>query len=106
MDMIDEMQRAGLAWVDAVDVETEADVRRTTLRAELTDSLIGSDNPATGKPHSATSAEKAAEQTQVYLLAKEAARLATKVSRTAWVQYEVARLRAQASVRMAEGVAA
>lgn len=105
MDAIEAMHYAGLAWVDAVDAETEADVRRTTLRAELTDSLIGSDNPATNKPHSATSAEKAAENTQVYLTAKEAARVATKAARTAWVTYEVAKLRAQASVRMAEGVA-
>ncbi len=98
MDAIDTMEEMGRIWIEATDAEARADVARVTLRAELTDSLIGSDNPATGKPHSATSAEKAAEAAAEYMAAREAAREATKAARLAYVTFECAKLRARAAV--------
>ena len=47
--------------------EGNAEVERVEFRATAVESLLGTDNPATGKPHSASSADAAVSQSADYL---------------------------------------
>lgn len=65
--------------------------------------LLGTTNPLTGKPHSATSAAEAIERTEPWRQL-ERARCAGEADRIrAWARHEQAKLRAQLAVLAAGG---
>lgn len=96
---IQTVEEAGRVYADALAAEETAALEASELADQLTASLLGSDNPATGKPHSATSAEKAAKETEQYREAQRHIITAKRAHVIARTQYEVAKLNAWRLVR-------
>ena len=80
-----------VAWIDAAEATVAADTARRELRQQITESLIGQPNPMTSKPHSATSAEAAAELTPDYRDAAATCALTTRAERLALMERECAK---------------
>lgn len=96
---IEEVQAAGEALAVAIEREELAMIEASELGDELTAILLRQDNPTTGKPHSATSAEKAAKELPEYRDAQRRIVQAKRAHQTAWTRYEVAKLNAWRWVR-------
>lgn len=100
---IAQIERRAVDVCFAIRQEQQAIDDRDTMLSALVNSLIGQPNPLTNKPHSATSAEAAAKDTEQYKAA-QAARLTAEVKRVmAWADYERARLIAKLAVVAAAG---
>ena len=65
-DILARMAATGTTYADAAHAEALHVIAHADLKVALINSLIGSDNPETNKPHSATSAEKAASASDEY----------------------------------------
>lgn len=90
------------AVCNAVRGESKARDDRDEFLSASVNSLIGQPNPLTSKDHSATSAEKAAKDTDDYK-AKDEAVLSAECARIlAWADYERCKLSARLSVVAAE----
>ena len=86
------------------EIQSHDDARRD-FKVAAVRALIGSDNPETGKPHSASSAEKAVEADAEYRgFAERAASLEAR-KQEAFGRYEAAKLRARLAVELAAAVA-
>jgi hypothetical protein len=96
---IQTVEEAGRVYADALAAEEQASIEASELADQLTASLLGNDNPATGKPHSATSAEKAAKESDQYRDAQRRIVAAKRAHVLARVGYEVAKLNAWRLVR-------
>lgn len=99
---IEQVLACGHRLAAAQEAEALAVAARHECRVQLRDTLIGSTNPSTGKPYSATSALEAAEETETYRDHVRACATAVRRTQEAWAAYEVAKLRAQLAVRAAE----
>lgn len=64
--------------------------------------LMGTENPETGKPHSASSAEKVVEQDEQYKKYRQIQANAVISSQIAWGDYEVAKLNAALEIALVE----
>lgn len=95
----DAIRVAALVLADAVQAEARLRFARETTEAEIAASLLGQPNPATGKPHSATSAAEAAKQTTEVLTMRERLLELERVTILARGNYEAARVEAWALVR-------
>lgn len=88
----------------AIAAETAAILERDDYQDTAALPLIGTTNPLTGKPHSATSAAEAIEKTEPYR-ARERVRNACEADRIrAWARLEQAKLRAALAVVTAGGL--
>ncbi len=87
-----------LALADAVSVEAYARINRDEIEAQIAASLIGTPNPETGKPHSATSARAAAASTDEAKAAHVAIIAAERETIMARAHYEQARISAWAGL--------
>lgn len=75
---------------------------RSAFKTTAIRRLIGTDNPETGKPHSATSAEKAIESDPEYRGFREVAGRLEAEKHLAFGRYEAAKLRARLEVALIE----
>lgn len=64
---LDAHKELALEFAAEIVREGNAEVERVEFRATAVESLLGTDNPATGKPHSASSADAAVSQSADYL---------------------------------------
>lgn len=80
--------------------------RKPVEKAAAIRRIMATENPETGKPHSATSAEKVVETDDTYRGFLAQCRTATLETQLAWGRYEAAKLRAQLAVGFAVARAA
>lgn len=93
-------------YADAATAESRLRIIRDETEAEIAASLLGSDNPMTGKPHSATSAGAAAKESDEVKALRERIIDAERYTIIKRAEYEAAKVEAWAALRMPEGVAA
>lgn len=94
----DIIRSAARAYAEATRNEAAVRMDRERMEAEIAASLIGSDNPATGKAHSASSSKEAAKDTpevQALRALVVEAEVATIIARG---EYEAARVGAWLAV--------
>ena len=96
--MTDLLDKA-LALADAVSAEAYARIHRDEVEAQIAASLIGNTNPETNKPHSRTSAQAAAAESDEAKAARLAIIAAERETIMARARYEAARIAAWAEVR-------
>lgn len=100
---VQQIENAAVNVAFAIRAETAARDERDDFLEALVNALVGQPNPMTEKPHSATSAEKAAKCSEDYR-AKETAVLNAECKRIlAWADYERAKLNAKLAVIAAGG---
>lgn len=102
---IDAVENAAIALGLAQNHEAALEDDRAIVKAEAIRRMIGTENPATGKPHSASSAEAVVEQDEQYATHRRAQRDAVLATQRAWGAYEAAKLRALNAVNFANACA-
>lgn len=95
---IDEVEAAAERLATAQTVEATLEDQRPLVKQQAIRRIIGTENPLTQKPHSASSAEAVVEQDEQYMQHRRAQRDATVATQTAWGAYEASKLRAQLAV--------
>ena len=97
-DVLRALEDAAHAYADAKHDEATQQMHITETEAEIAASLLGSDNPATGKPHSASSAKEAAKETPEVKRLKRELLEAERCTIHRRAAYECARIAAWAQV--------
>lgn len=97
-DLLRAIEDTADAYADAVYDEAKQRAYITETEGEISASLLGQDNPATGKPHSASSAEKAAKETPEVKRLRMELLDAERLTIQRKARYECARIAAWASV--------
>lgn len=103
--IIGDVEKHGERWAALAHREDELESRRPLAKVEAIRRIMGTDNPDTGKAHSASSAEKVVETDPEYFAFLQTQRDVTREKNEAWVWLEAARLRARLYVALAGGVA-
>lgn len=102
-ELIGGYERAAADAATAVERELELLDRGPALRAQLVRALAGALNPATGRPHSATSADAAVDAEPQWLAHRSEVRQAVRARLQREAVREAAWLRARAAVGLADG---
>lgn len=102
--MIPELLETATVYADAVTHEARLRMQRDDTESTIAASLLGQPNPATNKPHSASSAAEAAKATPEVLALREQIIEAERRVILTRARYECARLSAWAVVRLPEVV--
>lgn len=80
--------------------EMELEATRGLVKSEAIRRIMEQENPDTGKPHSASSAEKIVESDSAYAAHLKAQRQTVFEKNAAWAQVEVARLRVRLGIAL------
>lgn len=100
-DYAGEIERAGRTYALAVADEMALEDQRPIVKQAAVLRLIGTPNPATGKPHSASSAEAVVESDEEYVTHRVQQRQAVYAKIVAAAQYEAAKARARLAAEVA-----
>jgi hypothetical protein len=100
-DAIDSIEAAASRLAAACRAEMELEDGRPAEKSAAVRRLMGSENPETNKPHSASSAEKIVETDGEYAAYRRRQYDAVVEKQRAYGAYEAARLRAKLSVGLA-----
>lgn len=104
-EMVDEILKSGERFARAVTEELALEDEKPLRKADAIRSIIGSENVETGKPHSASSAEKVVEAHPEYAAFLTDRRAATYEKIVAGARYAAAKARARMAAGMAEVLA-
>lgn len=99
-DLIDAIEATAAALGLARAAEQALEDERPLVKSAAIRRLMGTENPETGKPHSASSAEKVVETDAEYMAHRRAQRDAVVATQEAWGRYEAAKQRAALAVQL------
>lgn len=105
MDALDWMLHRAQDYADAQHLEAKLRIAKEETEGEIAASLLGNENPATNKPHSATSAKEAAKESPTIKQMRLEIMTAERETILAHARYEAALIAAWQTVHVVAGAA-